>query len=216
MPGIRDELADRIHRELGIETLEELELAAHDGRLERVAGFGARRVRGVRDALAGILARGARRRGRRLHWLASRVEGRGAIGDVEPPTIAALLAVDAEYRRRAEAGELRTIAPRRFNPERRSWLPILHVERDGWSFSALYSNTARAHELGATRDWVVIYYERDGAEGQCTVVTERTGVLQRRRVVRGRESECARHYATPMNSPASRRSKPALGAASRR
>jgi hypothetical protein len=211
VPGIGDELADRIHRELGIETLEELELAAHDGRLERVAGFGERRVRGVRDALAGILARAARRRGRRLHWLASRAEERGAIEHAEQPRIATLLAVDTEYRRRAEAGELRTIAPRRFNPERRSWLPILHGERDGWSFSALYSNTARAHELGATRDWVVIYYERDGAEGQCTVVTERTGPLRGRRVVRGRESECTRRVATPIHARASSRPEPVLG-----
>ncbi|UCE86886.1 MAG: DNA-binding protein [Deltaproteobacteria bacterium] len=204
VPGIGDELAERIHRELGIETLEELELAAHDGRLERVTGFGERRVRGVRDALAGILGRGARRRRRRLQWLASRAEGHGAGAD--RPAIATLLALDAEYRRRAEAGELRTIAPRRFNPERRAWLPVLHAERDGWSMSALYSNTARAHELGTTRDWVVIYYEHDGHEGQCTVVSERSGPLRQRRVVRGRESECAEYYAARApSSPATRR-----------
>ena len=80
--------------------------------------------------------------------------------------------------------------PRRFNPERRAWLPVLHTERDGWSCTALYSNTARAHELGTTRDWVIVYYERDGDEDQCTVVTERHGPLAGRRVVRGREAEC--------------------------
>ena len=58
-----------IHRRLGIETLEELEIAAHDGRLEGLEGFGARRVRGIRDALAGILGRSARRRARRMRWL---------------------------------------------------------------------------------------------------------------------------------------------------
>lgn len=49
-----------------------------------------------------------------------------------------------------------------------AWLPILHSFRDGWHFTALFSNTDRAHELGRVRDWVVIYVERDGHEGQCT------------------------------------------------
>lgn len=66
---------------------------------------------------------------------------------------------------------------------------MLHVERGGWTFTALYSNTVRAHELGRTRDWVVIYYERDDGSGQCTVVTEPSGALRGQRVVRGRESE---------------------------
>jgi hypothetical protein len=108
--------------------------------------------------------------------------------------VAALLAVDAEYREGARAGTLRRITPRRFNPERAAWLPVLHTERDGWSFTALFSNTARAHELGRTRDWVVLYAERDGEEDRCTVVTETSGPLSGRRVVRGREAECAQHY----------------------
>jgi hypothetical protein len=66
-----------------------------------------------------------------------------------------------------------------------------HVERDGWAFTALFSNTARAHALGTTDDWVVLFFERDGAEGRATVVTERAGPLAGRRVVRGREAECA-------------------------
>jgi hypothetical protein len=191
VPGIGEALAARVHRELGIETLEELEIAAHAGRLEQVEGFGPRRARGVREALAGMLAGSARRRARRMRWLESRGAGSGGgAGPHEPrPTVETLLAVDAEYRRRAEAGELRTVTPRRFNPERRSWLPILHTEKEGWSFTALYSNTARAHELGRTRDWVVIYWERDGEEDQCTVVTETRGPRAGNRVVRGREAE---------------------------
>lgn len=106
----------------------------------------------------------------------------------------AILAVDAEYRRQAAAGNLKTIAPRRFNPEGKSWLPIMHTEKQGWRFTALYSNTARAHDLGKTGDWVVIYCERNGEEEQCTVVTEQTGPLQGRRVIRGREKECRAHY----------------------
>lgn len=194
VPGIGEELARRIHAELDIETLEELEVAAHDGRLERVAGFGSRRTRGVRDALASILSRSARRRSRQWRW--HEVGRSGApdpgAGQPERPSVQALLAVDDEYRRRAAAGELRSITPRRFNPEQRAWLPILHTEREGWSFTALYSNTARAHELGKTRDWVVIYWERDGEEDQCTVVTEPRGPRAGQRVVRGREAEFSR------------------------
>jgi len=188
VPGIGEELARRVYQELHLETLEELELAAHDGRLSRVPGFGPRRVRAVREALAGMLARSTRRRARRLRAL----EAAPPEGEAARPSVEALLAVDAEYRRRAAAGELRTIAPKRFNPGRRAWLPVMHGERDGWSFTALFSNTARAHELGTTRDWVILYYERDGDEDQCTVVTERHGPLAGRRVVRGREAECAR------------------------
>ena len=190
LPGIGEALAQRILG-LGIHTLEELELAAHDGRLAELPGFGERRVRAVQAALAGILGASARRHAREAR--------RRAAGQEAPaparPEVATLLAVDAEYRRRAEAGELRRIRPRRFNPAGTAWLPVLHTERDGWSFSALYSNTARAHELGKTGDWVVLYFERDGVEEQCTVVTEPSGALAGRRVVRGREAECQRHYA---------------------
>jgi len=202
VPGIGERLAVRIHRDLGIETLEDLELAAHDGRLERIRRLGPRRVRGIRDAVAGILSRSARRRAQR--WRCLEAPGDGAPAAAEPrPTASAILAVDAEYRRRAQAGTLRTIVPRRFNPSGEAWLPILHTERDGWSFTALHSNTARAHELGTTRDWVVIYYELDGHEGQCTVVTQRGGPLRGRRVVRGRESECAESApgGRPPNAP---------------
>jgi DNA uptake protein ComE-like DNA-binding protein len=192
VPGIGEQLAVRIHRELGIETLEDLELAAHDGRLERVRGLGPRTVHGIRDAVAGILNRSARRRAQRWRRLevpeTARLEPEAAEAR---PTVTAILAVDAEYRRQAQAGTLPTITPRRFNPRAESWLPILHTDRNGWSFTALYSNTARAHELGTTRDWVVIYYERDGDERQCTVVSERRGLLRGQRVVRGRESESA-------------------------
>jgi hypothetical protein len=102
--------------------------------------------------------------------------------------------MDRIYRELAVQDKLRKIAPRRFNPEHRTWLPVLHRELDGWSLTAMYSNTARAHQLGRTHDWIVIYYERDGVDGQCTVVPERTGSLAGKRVVRGREAECGRYY----------------------
>ena len=191
VPGIGEELAKRIHSVLNVETLEELELAAHDGRLEEVEGFGNRRVSAIRNSLEGILSRSSRRRARRLRHLdRERMEK----GQADLPSIATLLEVDEEYRRKASEGKLRTISPRRFNPEGKAWLPILHTDREGWQFTALFSNTARAHELNKIRDWVVIYYEKDGHENQHTVVTESLGALKGRRVVRGRESECLTFY----------------------
>ncbi len=187
LPGVGLKLAQQIHEQLGIESLEELELAAHDGRLLALPGFGERRVQGIRDSLAGILSRSSSRRTR------NRLTARGPELDSGPgsdrPPVSMLLDVDAEYRRGSAADELPRIAPRRFNPLSEDWLPILHVDRDGWSITALFSNSARAHELGRTRDWVVIYYERRGDEGQCTVVTETRGPGIGRRVIRGRERE---------------------------
>lgn len=171
--GIGPELAERIHNQLDIDTLEELEQAAHDGRLDAVEGFGERRLQTVRESLESKLRR---RRD----------------GDADVP-VSELLDVDREYRRKAVRDELRRIAPRRFNPEGEAWLPILHTERDGRHYTALYSNTARAHELDKTDDWVVLYLE-DTDQAQWTVVTETSGPLEGKRVVRGREAECRRHY----------------------
>jgi len=190
LPGIGDALAHRIHRALDVETLEDLEVAAHDGRLERVKGVGARRAAMIRRTLDSLLSRSARRVERRLRWFQE--EGRPHV-ETHPP-VAMLLDVDEEYRRRASADDLPRIAPRRFNPGGKDWLPILHTERVGWAFSAFFSNTARAHRLHRTHDWVVVVWERNGREDQCTVVTERSGALAGRRVVRGRESECLEHY----------------------
>ncbi len=177
VPGVGPTLAQRIHDRLHVETLEGLEIAANDGRLAAVPGFGPRRAAAIRLALASMLGR------------AGAGPRRAETG--EPP-VRLLLDVDRRYREAAAAGSLPTLAPRRFNPEGKAWLPILHLSRHGWHFTALYSNTAKAHELGRTRDWVVIYFHDDGhREGQNTVVTETHGPLEGRRVVRGREGECA-------------------------
>lgn len=185
IPGIGEDLARAIHATLHVDTLEELEVAAHDGRLAKVPGIGHRRAAAVRDHLDAHLSRSRRRRARAAS---------APIAPAPRPSIGLLLELDARYRAAAAAGELPTIAPRRFNPEDEAWLPVLHDSREGWDCTLLYSNTARAHELGRTRDWVVVYYERDGHEDQCTVVTEFRGRLAGRRVVRGREEECAQHY----------------------
>jgi hypothetical protein len=191
VPGISGKLAHRIHRQLDIDTLEDLELAAFDGRLQTVTGIGYRRASAIRDSVAAILNRSSRRRARG----ARRVEkAQDSADSTDHPPVDIILDIDTQYRKRAGAGELKTIAPRRFNPEGKSWLPIMHVEKNGWQFTALFSNTARAHDLNKTRDWVVIYYERDAAEGQCTVVTEPTGPLKGHRVVRGREKACRAYY----------------------
>ncbi|RPH60923.1 MAG: DNA-binding protein, partial [Burkholderiales bacterium] len=88
-------------------------------------------------------------------------------------------------------------APKRFNPEGKAWLPVQHATVDDWHVTALYSNTARAHELERVFVWVVIYFHRDAhPELQRTVVTETRGTLAGRRVVRGREAECRDWYAS--------------------
>ena len=180
VPGIGPKMAEQIHEALHIDTLEALEAAAYDGRLEAVRGVGARRIAGIRSSRATLLAKTRRR---------PRMPGS------DGPDVKTLLEVDREYRLGAEQGRLPLIAPKRFNPEGRAWLPVLHTDRDGWHFTVLYSNTARAHELKRTHDWVVVYfYDDHHQEGQCTLVTESRGPLTSQRVVRGRELECREYY----------------------
>lgn len=189
VPGIGPELADRICDELGIQSLEELEQAAHDGRLSRVEGIGKKRCQGIRDALSGMLSRSAARRARQ------RTSG----DDAKPPEppVSLLLDLDREYRDKAEQGTLPTVTPRRFNPEHEKWLPVMNQKRDGWEFTLLFSNTKRAHDLEKTHDWVVAYYESlhdHDRQDQCTITTAGTGPLRGQRVVRGREAACREYY----------------------
>jgi DNA polymerase (family 10) len=187
VPGLGHRLAERIHDELHIDTLEALEMAAHDGRLETVPGVGPRRAAAIRSSLQTMLSRGRSRRAPGATGPETRLEA--------GPSVATLLDVDKEYRLKADDDTLPTIAPKRFNPTGDAWLPVLHTQRDGWHFTALFSNTAQAHQLNRTHDWVVVYYYDDEhAEGQHTVVTETHGPLAGRRVVRGREAECRAHY----------------------
>ena len=114
----------------------------------------------------------------------------------ERPDVAELLDVDREYRAKAEAGELKRIAPHDNNPEGAAWLPILNTKRGARKYTALFSNTELAHAVGKTDDWVVIYLDRPDTPGraQWTVVTETHGSLEGKRVVRGREQECRAYY----------------------
>ena len=176
IPGIGPTFARLIHEHLHIDTLEALEAAAHDGRLDAVPGIGERRSKVIRQSLASILDR--------RRPLPSSGQ------KIAPPPVEIILDVDREYREKAGSGGLKLIAPKRFNPKGDAWLPILHTERGPWHFTVLFSNTARAHELGKTADWVIVFYSSDHqTEDQCTVVTETSGLLKGRRVVRGREQE---------------------------
>lgn len=97
-----------------------------------------------------------------------------------------MLDVDAEYRKKASAGKLKKIAPRLLNPERKAWLPIMVKESAGYKFTVMIPNTATAHKLGKTEDWVVVYFEKGKGENQCTIVTEGRGPLKGKRVIRGK------------------------------
>lgn len=180
IPGIGDVLAATIHDDLGIETLEELEMAAHDGRLETVMGVGAKRLAGIRESLAQRLGR-------------VRPPSPNGNKSKEPP-VSELLDVDEEYLRDAAADRLKKIAPRRFNPTGEPWLPILHTTRSEHHYTALFSNTAHAHAQHKTRDWVVLYCDGHEHEWRWTVITAEFGHLRGMRIVRGREDECEEHY----------------------
>jgi hypothetical protein len=179
VPGIGPKLAEVLAGECHLETLEDLETALHSND-PPLPGIGPRRRQALIAQLADRLGRPRLRPGPTLR-----------------PPVAMLLDVDRLYRDRAEAGSLRKISPKRFNPEGRAWLPVLHARRDDWHFTVLFSNTAQAHRLQRTDDWVVVFFQKgSGPEGRATVVTETRGPLQGKRVVRGREADCAHYHAS--------------------
>jgi hypothetical protein len=85
-PRGRPTLARRVGDTLHINTLEGLEAAAHDGRLEQVSGFDHRRAAMVRAALAEMLARVRRsplvryeEPGSNSCWMSTENTGRGRL-----------------------------------------------------------------------------------------------------------------------------------------
>jgi putative hydrolase len=188
VPGIGKALAARLHYDLGIDTLQQLEAAAHNGRLSEIVGIGKKRLAGIIDSLQSRL---------------ERVRGSTKYLKSKEPSVEELLDVDGEYREKAAAGRLRTIAPRRFNPAGEAWLPVLHTRRGRRRYMALFSNTARAHQMEKTRDWVVLYYDGPDGEQQHTVITSQQGPLLGKRIVRGREDECREYYRSQQVKPAS-------------
>ncbi len=197
IPGIGPALAHRLHDELHIETLEQLEMAAHDGRLADIEGIGSKKLQGIIDSLTARLGR------------VRQSPGRTAGPPTAEPPVEELLDVDREYREAAQAGRLQKIAPHRFNPKKEAWLPILHTQRGTRHYSAMFSNTALAHSLKKTREWVILYYDDDHGEHQCTVITSHQAPFSGKRIVRGREEDCASYYqsyeamATEVTSPGS-------------
>lgn len=190
VPSIGPKLAHRIHEELQIDSLEELELAANDGRLKAMKGFGNRRLAAIIPALTSIL-------GSRQAPLANTRE--------KEVSVKSLLDLDTLYRKKAAENRLPVIAPRRFNPTGKRWLPIMHTTRAGKHYTVMFSNSALAHRLGRNLDWVIIYYTEDDMHGgQFTIVTETYGVLRGKRVVRGRERECSEIYRPDDKAPGDR------------
>lgn len=182
IPGVGRTLAQRIHNTLHVDTFESLENAARNGQLDKIEGLGIKRREAIEDWLF-------KHFGEHRYPLSNPHHSTGT------PDIALLLKVDAEYRNGAKANKLPLITPKRFNPDNKAWLPVLHCTRNQWHFTVLYSNTERAHRLNRIHDWVVIYcYDDHHQEGQHTVVTETHGALTGKRVVRGREAECYEWY----------------------
>lgn len=174
LKGVGPRLAEWLWETLHIRSIPELEQAIRDNRPELLA-LGLGRLERLRQALN------------------ERAAESSAAPANEPP-VAALLALDDEYRILVERGQLPTIAPHKYNPFSESWLPLHSVQRDGWRYRVMFSNTALAHRLGRMRDWVVVYFSNGQHHGQRTIVTEKRGRLLGQRVVRGREAECRAHY----------------------
>ena len=93
------------------------------------------------------------------------------------------------------------ITHQRIVPHRISEGFLAHGRKDSPSavrthrhYMALFSNTARAHQMDMTRDWVVLYYDGGRGERQCTVITSQRGALKGQRIVCGREAECVQYY----------------------
>jgi len=94
VPGIGPLLADAIHNNLHVDTLEALEIAAHDGRLAAVRGIGPRRAAAIRSNLATLIGRAR--------------AGQHVAG--KTPSVELLLDVDREYRRKDTADSLPNLA----------------------------------------------------------------------------------------------------------
>lgn len=183
LAGIGPKLAGRI-AQLGIGSLEQLELAAHTGRLQTAPGIGPGRARLIREQLE-------------QHFRRTRHAARGQVQELScAAPLADLLDVDHEYRVKARVGTLPRVAPKRFNPGAVAWLPVLKTSIGPYSYTAFFSNTATAHHLGKARNWVVVLAEREGRVTQYTVVSETRGDWRGQRVVRGRERECRDYYSS--------------------
>jgi hypothetical protein len=113
---------------------------------------------------------------------------------LDEPLVEEILDINREYRQKAAEGQLRKISPRRLSPAGKAWIPVLHTHRSDRQCTALYSNSALEHEMGMTHDWVVGYRDDHDGHGQWIVITAQFGPMRGRRIIRGREAECAACY----------------------
>jgi hypothetical protein len=175
IPGVGPQLARRLQAALQVDTLEALEAAVRDGRLDQVPGLGERRGAMLRKAVADLMSR-------------VRIDAPTA---EEEPSVAVLLDIDREYREKAAAGLLPQIPAGEAKRAGDSVVPVLHARRDPWYFTAIYASGARGPH-GHADDAVLIYFHSErNPEAQRTVAGERRGPLAGRRVVRGREAACS-------------------------
>jgi hypothetical protein len=177
IPGIGKSIAYAVEQLLGIGEMRVLRpphLPARE-QLRSLPGVGPRAAERLQDE-EGLASVSEVRRAGRL------AEMRRAMED--EPSIEEILAVEADFRRLAGAGVLGRTAPRAYSPKGPKWEGVLQCERGGWHLRVAWADTAIAHRLDKTRDWIEVRFERDGRSGVRTVVTEAG-----RRVVRGREEE---------------------------
>jgi hypothetical protein len=179
LPGVGKQLAQRVGQSLATDSLEEIYAAACDGRLRRVPGLGAKRLRAIRESLAFRLNAG---------------EPLPYRNPADEPPIAELLALDAEYRLRAARGRLPLARPRLFNPHGQAMLPVWNVRREGLAYTVHFANSAASHRAGRIYDWVVITCTTKERFGQWTVITATHGQLRGRRLVMHHERQCREHY----------------------
>ena len=99
--------------------------------------------------------------------------------DARPP-IGLLLRIDGQFREQAG----------RSDPVAGQWTATWRLTKGSWDFVVRFSDSKSARQMGRTRDWVVVEWERGDERDQATIVSEYRGPLTGRRVVRGREREC--------------------------
>jgi hypothetical protein len=173
IPGVGPQLARRLQEALHVDTLEGLEAAVRDGRLDQVSGLGERRSAMLRKAIGDLMSR-------------VRIDAPSA---AEEPPVGILLDIDREYREKAAASMLPRVPAGEGKRADDGVVPVLHARRDPWYFTAMYANGARTHSRGD--DAVLVYFHSErNPETQRTVAGERRGPFAGRRIVRGREAEC--------------------------
>ena len=113
VPGLSTEKIHRLHAELGIASLDDLELAATEGRLAKLKGIGPKTAQKI---LAGIAL--MRQSGRRLLWHQAMHEARGLLAAVRAHPDVTQAEIAGSIRRRVEvASDVDIVVAVRESPE---------------------------------------------------------------------------------------------------